>query len=190
MLQATNDITLEDLADDELNFAPGSGVIALTADADRNGVGDFVMEDTSGVSNLDVFGSRSIVDDASDLFGDPPAGENQSGNIKIDGSSININNSVVSSQTGRNSDSGNISITGKGGIVPEPGLPLNSLNVTVNGEFTSATAIPAPIETSKGKIQPARGIKVTESGEIILTAYRTNNAGDRLPEIKRNCGRV
>jgi len=39
----------------------------------------------------------------------------------------------------------------------------------------------------KGKIQPARGINVTESGEVILTAHRTDNAGDRLPE-ERYCG--
>ncbi len=78
------------------------------------------------------------------------------------------------------------SINGKGGIVPDPGDPLETLNVYVEGESTSAQALPPPIETALGKIQPARGIKVTESGEIILTAYRTNNAGDRIPE-KRNC---
>ena len=80
-----------------------------------------------------------------------------------------------------------LNITGKGGIPPEPGLPLNSLNVTVNGETNPTSAIPAPIKTSIGKIQPARGIKVTKSGETILTAYRTNNSGERIPEIKRNC---
>ena len=79
-------------------------------------------------------------------------------------------------------------IKGKGGIVPEPGLPLNSLNVIVNGETNSTSTIPQPIETSQGEIQPARGIKVTESGKVILTAYRTNNSGERIPEIKRNCG--
>jgi len=30
-------------------------------------------------------------------------------------------------------------------------------------------------------------IDVTESGEVILTAHRTDNVGDRLPET-RNCG--
>ena len=83
-----------------------------------------------------------------------------------------------------------LSITGKGGVRAEPGLPLDSLKVTVDGEANPASDIPAPIETSQGKIQPARGIKVTKSGEIVLTAYRTNNAGNRLLGIKRNCGRV
>ncbi len=81
-----------------------------------------------------------------------------------------------------------LNITGKGGIPAEPGLPLNSFNITVNGQTSPTSTIPAPIETSQGKMQPARGIKVTESGEIILTAYRTNNSGERLPEIKQNCG--
>ena len=83
-----------------------------------------------------------------------------------------------------------LSITGKGGIPAEPGLPLDSLNVTINGEANPTSTIPQPIETSQGKIQPARGVSVTESGEIILTAYRTNNAGDRLIQTKRNCSRV
>ena len=83
-----------------------------------------------------------------------------------------------------------LNITGRGGIVPDPALPLNSLNVTVDSPSTSATTIPAPIKTSRGKIQPARGIQVNELGEVILTAYRTDDAGERLPEIKRNCDRT
>ena len=81
-----------------------------------------------------------------------------------------------------------LNIKGKGGVPPAPELPLNSLNTTVEGEYTdSISATPQPIETSKGKIQLARGIKKTENG-IILTAYPTNNQGDRIPEIKPNCG--
>ena len=80
-----------------------------------------------------------------------------------------------------------LSITGKGGIVPDPGLSLNSLNVYVDGESTSAKVAPEAIATAEGKIQPARGVQVTKSGEVILTAYRTNNTGERTPEIKPNC---
>ena len=83
-----------------------------------------------------------------------------------------------------------LNITGKGGISPAPDLPLNSLNVAVSGEDNSTSTIPAPIKTAKGKVQPARGIKISKTGEIVLTAYRTNNAGERLPEIKRNCDRL
>ncbi|MEQ9482875.1 MAG: filamentous hemagglutinin N-terminal domain-containing protein [Coleofasciculus sp. F4-SAH-05] len=45
ILQATNDIRIDDLADDALDFASGSGEIELTADADSDGVGAVVMED-------------------------------------------------------------------------------------------------------------------------------------------------
>ena len=93
----------------------------------------------------------------------------------------------------------NLTLKGRGGIGSGPHLPLNPENISINGEFSNSTsAIPQPIETSQGKIQPARGIKVTEDGSIILTAYRTNNAGDkpngiapqRISEIKRNCDQI
>jgi len=83
-----------------------------------------------------------------------------------------------------------LNITGKGGIIPDPSLPLNSLNATVDSDRSPISTIPAPIETSKGKIQLARGIEVTKDGDIRLIAYRTNNAGDRILEGSVNCGRV
>ncbi len=81
-------------------------------------------------------------------------------------------------------------IKGNGSVPPAPELPLSSQNISINGEFNHVSAIPQPIKTSQGKIQPARGIKVTQSGEIILTAYRTNNSGERIPEGSANCGQV
>ena len=77
-------------------------------------------------------------------------------------------------------------IEGRGGTIPEPGSPLNSQNIYVDGETNPTSAIPEPVETSKGKIQAARGIKVAEDGKITLTSYRTNNAGERLPD-NYNC---
>ena len=98
---------------------------------------------------------------------------------------------TVSKACGNNTKSSisSLILKGKGGIPRTPDFPLDSHNISINGEFSNSTStIPQPIETSQGKIQPARGIKVTESGGIILTAYRTNNAGDRIPEIQANCG--
>ncbi len=80
-----------------------------------------------------------------------------------------------------------LTIGGKCGIPPEPGLPLDSRNIIVSEKTNPQSTIPAPIETAQGKIQPARGVIVTESGEVILTAYRTNNAGERITQIKPNC---
>jgi filamentous hemagglutinin family protein len=78
-----------------------------------------------------------------------------------------------------------LAIAGRGGITPAPDAPLNSENIS--DKNPAKASIPEPIETAQGKIQPARGIMVTKSGRIILTAYRTNNAGERIPEIKPNC---
>jgi filamentous hemagglutinin family protein len=84
----------------------------------------------------------------------------------------------------------NYTIVGKGGVVPAPDLPLNAHNIVINGKInpTSTSTIPQPIETSQGKIQPARGVIVTKSGKIILTAYQTNQTEERLSETKANCG--
>jgi large exoprotein involved in heme utilization and adhesion len=79
-----------------------------------------------------------------------------------------------------------LAIAGRGGVTPPPDAPLNSENIS--NENSAQASISEPIETAQGKIQPARGIKFTKDGRIILTAYRTNNAGERIPEIKNNCG--
>ena len=85
----------------------------------------------------------------------------------------------------------NLTLKGRGGVRSAPDLPLDSHNISINGEFSnSISAIPEPIETAQGKVQLARGIKITQDKRIILTAYRTNNAGDRIPEIKRNCNQI
>jgi filamentous hemagglutinin family protein len=78
-----------------------------------------------------------------------------------------------------------LAIAGRGGVTPPPDAPLNSENIS--NENPAQASIPEPIETAQGKIQPARGIKFTKDGRIILTAYRTNNAGERIPEIEPNC---
>jgi filamentous hemagglutinin family protein len=124
------------------------------------------------------------------------------GSINIDTSDINPvqgatelpSNVVEPEQTtaqtceaGRGTANNGLAIAGKGGVPPAPDTPLNSENIISSEQNSAAFAIPQPIETSQGKIQPARGIKVSKSGKISLTAYRTNNAGERIPEIKPNC---
>jgi filamentous hemagglutinin family protein len=90
-------------------------------------------------------------------------------------------------EAGRGTTQSSFAIAGKGGVPPAPDAPLNSENIITSAQSPAASTIPQPIETSQGKIQPARGIKVTKSGKIVLTAYRTNSAGERIPEIRPNC---
>ncbi|MEM9090117.1 MAG: hypothetical protein AAGC93_15365 [Cyanobacteria bacterium P01_F01_bin.53] len=47
ILEASNDIIVRDLSDNELRFSPGSGNITFTADADMSGAGSFLMEGTN-----------------------------------------------------------------------------------------------------------------------------------------------
>ena len=87
ILQATNDITIEDLADDELTFSSGSGVIAFTADADRDGAGDFVMEDSTVVFDEETFNDADTI-------------KTNGRNIAISGANLtlgNINTSFIPS---------------------------------------------------------------------------------------------
>jgi filamentous hemagglutinin family protein len=81
VLQATNDITVEDLADNELTFASGNGLIIWTADADGDGVGSVVMEDTE-FDTLHTNGRDIVISGASLTLGnidtsgyEPPDGE-------------------------------------------------------------------------------------------------------------------
>lgn len=80
-----------------------------------------------------------------------------------------------------------LNISGSGGIPPEPSAPLDSFNVTANETIAQASIAPQSVTTSQGEIEPARGIEVTESGNVVLTAYQTNNSGDRLPKVRSNC---
>jgi filamentous hemagglutinin family protein len=156
----------------------------------------------------------NITIDAESLFGieerplnDSTNDINASSNFDLDGT-VNINTSkidplqgtielpsnvVEATQTAEQTCSADpdgkanngLAIAGRGGVTPPPDAPLNSENIS--NENPAQASIPEPIETAQGKIQPARGIKFTKDGRIILTAYRTNNAGERIPEIKPNC---
>ena len=75
-------------------------------------------------------------------------------------------------------------VEGRGGIFPSPDLPLS--NDIIIEPDPIASNLPQPLKTSRGNIQPARGIEVTETG-VILTAYQTNNKGTRFPNIDTNC---
>ncbi|WP_019507897.1 hypothetical protein [Pleurocapsa sp. PCC 7319] len=88
--------------------------------------------------------------------------------------------------------SGGLTIKGQGGVPAEPIEPFIADSILVNGqtgtqnEQTQYLDI-KPISTGIGDITPARGVMVTESGEVILTAYPTDNIDTRTPHISANC---
>jgi filamentous hemagglutinin family protein len=157
-----------------------------------------------GITSEGVFGieERSLNDFTNDISASSEV-SGFDGTVNINTSDINPvqgatelpSNVVEPEQTtaqaceaGRGTANNGLAIAGKGGVTPTPDAPLNSENIISSEQNPAAWAIPEPIETSQGKIQPARGITVTKSGHIVLTAYRTNNAGERIPESQVNCG--
>ena len=188
------------------DFGTGNDLVAT---ADRGEGGNIILDvlQVFGLERGDAINDNSqfLSNNSNDIDASSNA-SGLSGNVTIDTSEINPiqgttelpSNVVEPGQTiGQACQADReqiaqrgLTIEGKGGITPDPKEPLDSLDVYVGGESTSAKVAPAPIKTIQGKVQPARGIEVTESGEIILTAYKTNNSGERLPEIKQNCDRT
>ena len=174
----------------------------IVADAEQGNGGNITInaESLFGISEgVAVEGNGTNDIDASSQF-------NLDGNVTIDTPDINPiqgttelpSNIVVPEQTTAQACQANrevaakngLTVKGKGGVPPAPDLAMDSQNIYINGEdANSLSGIPPAIATSNGKIKLARGIKVTEDGGIVLTAYRTNNSGERLPAIKRNCDR-
>ena len=73
-----------------------------------------------------------------------------------------------------------------GNIAPESSESVDSDTFLVQEKMTSSkppiqSPDIKPIKTSKGDIFPARGIIKTEDGQVILTAYPTDNIDTRTP---------
>ena len=86
-------------------------------------------------------------------------------------------------------------LAGKGGIAPTPTAPLTADALVIEGKSSPLeTRQPEsvqqqqikPIVTAQGPIYPARGIIFKENGDIILTAYPTDNV-QRTPQNSPNC---
>ncbi|MDJ0735800.1 MAG: filamentous hemagglutinin N-terminal domain-containing protein [Nostocaceae cyanobacterium] len=119
VLQATNDITVNDLSDNQLNFAGGTGAIAFTADADGDGVGNFVMEDK--VDTIRTNGRNIAISGANLTLGNIYTVADNGGSTKLNAtngsiSANNINTSSSLSSPGEiiiNAARGDITINGK-----------------------------------------------------------------------------
>ncbi|HEY9832495.1 MAG TPA: filamentous hemagglutinin N-terminal domain-containing protein, partial [Stenomitos sp.] len=104
VLQATNNITVNNLADNRLSFAPGRGTIAFTADADRNGVGSFVMQDTA--DTIETNGRDISISGAS---------------LTIGGINTSVSNSTLRDGAGQQLGTAQV-------VSAEPGTQLNSIS--------------------------------------------------------------
>ncbi|MEO1671568.1 MAG: filamentous hemagglutinin N-terminal domain-containing protein [Cyanobacteria bacterium J06631_2] len=179
-------------------FPDGSNDLIASADQGEGGNINIVAESLLGIEENSFDDPLTNDINASSEFG-------LDGSISIDVPDINplqgakqlpvrvIASENITAQvcsTSQNiADKNTLSIDGRGGVPSTPDMPLDSANIMVDGEIDSTAALPQPLKTGKGDIQPARGIRETEEGQIILTAYRTDNKGDRLiDESQFSCG--
>ena len=139
ILQATNNITLQDLSDDSLELAAGAGVIALSADADRDGVGDFVMEDE--VADTIFTNGRNITIDGANLaisnINTSVSSLANSGSINGNATKGNITARDLNT-TSSLADAGAVSLNANGNI--NINLRIQTRSFTGNGGDMSLTA--------------------------------------------------
>ena len=84
----------------------------------------------------------------------------------------------------------NLVIVGKGGVPHAPSNTLQSEAIIIDSDDKKAESsvreYVEPIPTSQGNIIPAQGVEITEDGEIVLTAYKTNRNSRNTP-VSVNC---
>ena len=135
-LQATNNIKIRDLADDELLLQPGSGTITFTADADNNGSGGFKMSGTTDVIRAE--GRDVTVSGATISIGEiDTSSADDGGSITLSSSDkrIKIRGGLDASSTG-SGDGGDIllEVTGIGPInISSSGVTVTSTSDSGNG---------------------------------------------------------
>ncbi len=113
-LEATNDITIENLNDNLLTFKGGFGAIRFTADADNNGLGSFIMNQGD---SLITNGRALTISGVNIITGAIQTGhwQNPAGNVTLTAqNSINISGINTSSPS---SNAGNVLINANNGHI-------------------------------------------------------------------------
>lgn len=130
-LEATNNVSINDLPDDELLFEPGSGEITFTADADDDGVGSFIMNGSTDViraegRNVNISGAALTV------AGIDTSSDDEAGNINLtsSGGDIKINNGL----------SANSVDSEAGAITLDVTQDLGAINISSSGVNVTATS--------------------------------------------------
>jgi filamentous hemagglutinin family protein len=161
ILEATNNITINNLQGTSLTFAPGTGSIAFTADADGDGVGAFSMnsEDTIRtegraitiqganvtVGNIATAGGNiTILANSGDINLSGNVQGIQAGTIQGDAGQITLNasgniisngSSSIASNADGNGNGGNITLSAGGSITDVP-IGSSSLGIGNGGDIT------------------------------------------------------
>ena len=135
VLEARDNITVNDLADNQLNFQASTGSVTFTADADGDGTGSFVMSSDDTIQTAG--GSMTITGVALEI-----------GEISTNGGNIFLSSDFNGKiETGQLSaantlgDGGNITITTNQGEISTADLQTNGLNSSGNINLESGNRI-------------------------------------------------
>ncbi|MDY6939704.1 MAG: filamentous hemagglutinin N-terminal domain-containing protein, partial [Cyanobacteriota bacterium] len=155
ILEATNNITVEDLSDNTLTFRPGGGTVVFVADADGVDGGSFVMNpgDTLSAPGRDV---------------------------TISGASLTLGKISTSNFDG---DGGDITLRSSGGDISTNRLLTFSQGAGTGGNISiEITGGPGTIDTRDGTLRASsingRGGNITlraHDGDILTFNVRTNS---------------
>ncbi|MBD1809276.1 CHAT domain-containing protein [Microcoleus sp. FACHB-SPT15] len=130
ILQATNDITIDNLADNALSFDTGTGSITFQADADNSGVGSFFMNSGDSIfaegRNVSISGANVTVGEIN------TASLNDGGAISLSATG-NITTGNLFSFSYDLGTGGNISLTSTQGAIDTTTGDLNSASFFGNG---------------------------------------------------------
>jgi large exoprotein involved in heme utilization and adhesion len=106
---------------------------------------------------------------------------------------------VAQACSGDGNGTNSFTVTGRGGMPVDPTQPLPGSYVKVSGDRANTQESKNPVEKrhvaslqqktpiSSDNIVPARGMTVNEKGQIILTAYPTDNSTDRPANKIKDC---
>ncbi|HEY9834975.1 MAG TPA: CHAT domain-containing protein [Stenomitos sp.] len=193
ILQATNNITVEALADNFLTFAPGTGSITFQADADNSGVGSFSMNSTDTIlapgRNVTISGANLTVGgiDTSSFDNGGAIALSATGNIttgSLSSSSFDsgrggniILNSTQGSITTTAGDLSTASFSGNGGAIAlsaKGNITTSNLYSFAssglgNGGNITLNSTGGAIDTTAGSLNSAVG-GTGQAGAITLTA--------------------
>jgi filamentous hemagglutinin family protein len=172
ILQATNDITINDLADNQLTFAAGSGgSIRFKADADGDHVGSFSMDTTDTIRAE----ARDVrISGASVTVGNINTSTNTPG---INGGAISLRalsgdiftgnlNSMSSANRGNAGNGGNIHLEASNG------------NITTSGDLSSFSESSRRTAGNGGNIRvEASNGNITTSGDLNSSSYSDSGSG-------------
>ena len=157
VLEALNDITIADLADNQLSFRATTGSVTLRADADRSGAGVFSMNPRDTISTA----GGSIALEGSQIT---------AGNLSSNGGSI----SLISPGT---TVAGNVSAsnrnTGSSGNILLEGLNVTAQKIDASGSKSAANV------TLTARSVLGVGSIAGGSGNITLTGNEINLTGDK-----------